>query len=245
MLGEAIVLDLGDIGRQASRIKEQAEQRAREIEADARARADALTQGAQERGFEQGIGEGRQRGYEQGLEQGRDEAFATMQPQLEQTQQAWSDAATRFEQIRETLHNDARQAVLDLSLRLAEKVIQRTIDIDPTVVVDQVSAALAHVLGAYDVMVRIHPEDRPVMEQATPDLLVEFSQLQHITLVEDDNIRRGGCIVSYGQGRIDATLDTQLRRIVELMIPAADESSPTVDFDPDEAPGEQEDEATT
>ncbi len=245
MLGDAIVLDLSDIGHQASRIKEQAERRAREIEADARARADAMTMGAEERGFEQGVAEGKQRGYEQGLKQGREEAFAQMQPQLEQVQQSWSEVAARFEQIRETLHNDARQALLELSLRLAEKVIQRTIDVDPTVVVDQVSAALAHVLGAYDVAVRIHPHDRPMMEQATPHLLAEFSQLKHIALVDDDNIRPGGCIVSYGQGQIDATLDTQLRRIVDLMVPVPDESSATVDFDPDQPQDEQEGESTT
>jgi flagellar assembly protein FliH len=245
MLGDAIVLDLGDIGQQASRIKEQAERRARQIEADARARADELTMGAEERGFEKGVAEGKQRGYEQGLKQGRDEAFAQMQPQLEQVQKTWSDVAGRFEQIRESLHNDARQALLELSLRLAEKVIQRSIDVDPTVVVDQVSAALAHVLGAYDVSVRIHPQDRPIMELATPDLLTEFSQLKHIALVDDDNIRPGGCIVNYGQGQIDATLDTQLRRIVELMVPAPDEASGTVDFDPDQPQDEQEGESAT
>jgi len=67
--------------------------------------------------------------------------------------------------------------------------------------------------------VRINPQDRPVLEGAMPQLVAEFSHLKNIRLVDDPEIGAGGCVLVYGQGQIDSTIDTQLRRVVELMLP--------------------------
>jgi flagellar biosynthesis/type III secretory pathway protein FliH len=120
---------------------------------------------------------------------------------------------------------------------LAEKLVHRVIQIDPTVIVDQVANALAHVLQTMDVTVRVSPADRPVLEEAMPELLAEFGHLKHVRIVDDPEITPGGCIVSYGQGQIDTTLDTQLTRLVELMLPA-DHAVPNPNAAPPEEPTE-------
>ena len=47
----------------------------------------------------------------------------------------------------------------------------------------------------------------------------EFRGLEHVHLVDDASVTPGGCVVTSGQGVIDAQIDTQLRRIVELLVP--------------------------
>ena len=68
------------------------------------------------------------------------------------------------------------------------------------------------VLSAHDASVCIHPVDRPMLENALPDLLKELATLEHIELVDDEAITPGGCVVAFGQGRIDATIERQLQR---------------------------------
>ena len=109
--------------------------------------------------------------------------------------------------------------MLDLSLAMAQKLVHRVVEIDRSVVIEQVAQALACVLRPMDVSVRIHPDDRDAIQEAMPQLMAEFPQLKRVHLVEDAAVGRGGCVMQYGQGRVDATVQTQLRRVVELMVP--------------------------
>ena len=215
----AVVLDLADVAEQAARIRDAADQQARRVIADAQAAAETLAADAGERGFEQGCAAGLEQGLAEGREQGAAEAMTQASEQLAQIQQSWLQTAGQLESHLAVMQREAGDAVLEFAVRLGDKLVQRIVEVDPTVIVDQLATALGSVLSAHDVTVRISPDDRPVLEAALPDLLATFERFEHIRLVDDAAIARGGCVVSYGQGRIDAQLDTQLRRIVEAILP--------------------------
>ena len=228
MLREAVVLDLGDIARQAARIEAAAQTKAAQIEKVARDRAAKLIENAGAEGFEQGKEAGFEAGVVEGRSQGRGDALKEAQAELERLQSTWAETCAKLESHLQLVEREARQSVLELALRLAEKIVHRTVQVDDSVVVDQVTGALAHALGDYEVSVRISPQDRPTLDAALPKLLDEFGRFQSVKLVEDENIRRGGCELTFGQGQVDASLDTQLRRVVELLMPEpeADQPSP-------------------
>ena len=219
LLKSAIVLDLGDLAQQAEKIRAAAEAQAGEIIAQAGAEAQQMIANAKGQGFEAGQAEGLQAGREQGRQQGRAEALAQVAEQLQALQQNWTAALQDWETRKQELHRQAQQAVLELALALAEKVVRRRVEVDPTVIVAQVTQALAHVLQPTDVTVRICIQDRPLLEEALPRVLAMFPQLQHLQLVDDPAVNRGGCVLSYDQGRIDARIETQLQRMVELLLP--------------------------
>lgn len=216
----AIVLDLGDIGRQAEKLRADAKAKARSIIEQAQVKADALIAEGHEKGFEQGRAAGLEQGIAEGREQGHAEALGQMTEQLTRMQTSWGESLASWETARSALEADARQTVVRFAVRFAEMLVHRIAQVDDTVIVDQVAAALAHVLRPTDVTVRICPEDRTVIEQALPDLLARFEHLSHIHLVDDATLSPAGCVISYGQGRIDASIKTQLERIVELMLPS-------------------------
>jgi len=218
-LKDAIVLDLGDVGKQAERMREQARRDAERITKDAEQRAQQLIDGAEAKGHEQGYNAGYEEGLEKGREQGRAEALEQMQAQLQQLSDAWTNAAQQWQQQCDQLEREAQQGVLELAVKVAQKLVHRTVELDETVVVDQVSSALSHVLRPLDVTVRINPDDRPVLEQALPQLEQQFSHLPRIALADDQSLERGGCVLSFGQGQVDASLETQVSRIVRAMLP--------------------------
>jgi flagellar assembly protein FliH len=216
---EAIVLDLGDIGAQAARIRAAAETQASKIIAEAQAKSESLADQLHQEAEKQGYSDGLEKGLAEGREQGRAEALAESSEQLRQLSAAWSQVATEWEQQRIDMEREARQAVLEFALAAAEKIVHRVIEVDESVVVDQAAQALSLVLSAHDASVRIHPVDRPMLEDAMPELIKELASLEHIELVDDETITPGGCIVAFGQGRIDATVERQLQRLVDLILP--------------------------
>ncbi len=217
---DAIVLDMSDLRAQADRIKSAAEAEAQRILAEARVTAADLAASAEAASRQKGHEQGLQQGLEEGRKAGHAEALSRAGAQLTQIQKSWVDAAGSWDAQRDAMEREAADSLLRLALVFAEKVVRRTVAVDPQVVVRQLADALTYVLRPCEVKVAVHPEDRPALEQAMPQLLAGLTHLKHVHLVDDASIARGGCVVAYGQGRIDATVDTQLRRLVEMMLPA-------------------------
>jgi len=216
---DAIVLDLGDLGRQAARLRMVAEDKAASIVTEAELKAKDLIAGAEQIGLEQGKAAGIEQGLAEGREQGREEALAEFREQFAQLHAAWSDVAEQWDAQTKGMAIEARQIVTEFALKMGERLVHRVIEVDPSVVIDQVAGALALVLRPLDVSVRVNPSDLTVISQALPQLLEEFDHLEHIHLAEDADVSAGGCLVSYGQGQIDATIETQIRRVVDLILP--------------------------
>ncbi len=242
---DAIVLDLGDLGRQAARIRMAAEDQAGKIITAAERKAKEIIAAAEKTGFEEGQVAGFDQGLKDGREQGRQEALAEYREQLDQLQAAWSDVATQWDAQTKSMTIEARQVILEFALNMAERLVHRVIEVDPSVVVDQVAGALALVLKPMDVSVSVHPSELPVISEALPQLMAEFDHLEHIHLTEDAQISPGGCVVSYGQGQIDATIEKQIQRVVDLILPPDERQSqqPVDTFDqlpPQQAPDEQD-----
>jgi flagellar assembly protein FliH len=217
---DAVVLDLGDLGRQAARLRMVAEDKAASIITEAELKAKELVTGAEQIGLEQGKAAGYEKGLEEGRELGREQALDQFREQFAQLHAAWSDVAEQWDAQTKGMAIEARQVVAEFALKMAERLVHRVIEVDPSVVVDQVAGALALVLRPMDVSVRVSPSDLALISQALPQLLAEFDHLEHIHLTEDAHVSSGGCLVSYGQGQIDATIETQIRRVVDLILPA-------------------------
>lgn len=232
---EAIVLDLGDIGAQAARIRAAAETQASKIISEAQAKSESLADELHDQAQKQGYADGLEKGIAEGREQGRAEALAQSSEQLQQLSAAWSQVANDWEQQRTDMEREARQAVLSFALSAAEKIVHRVIEVDESVVVDQAAQALSLVLSSHNANVCIHPVDRPMLEDALPDLIKELASLEHIELIDDESITPGGCVVAFGQGRVDATIERQLQRLIDLILP----EPPEVELDEPDAAASQ------
>ena len=219
VMKEAIVLDMGDLRREAARLLSEARARSRQVEEEAKQEANRISTAAYELAFAEGKVRGNEEGAAEGAEEGRARAFQEWTEKLESLEEAWIRAARSWESQRERIDREARQAVLEFAVLLAGKVVHRVIEVDHEVVVDQVKAALDHVLQPLDVAIRINGDDRPVLDRAMPELVRQIGGLEHVQLVDDPSVDRAGCIVQYGEGRIDATVAAQLRRLVETVVP--------------------------
>lgn len=220
LLKEAIVLDLGDLSRQAQALQESAQARARQLVSEAQNEAQRMVKSAQGQGFAQGRDEGHAQGLEEGRREGHAQALRQTAAELESLRTSLSAMLAQLEKQRQDWERDARMAVLQVALKLGEKVVQRIVEVDPAVAADALADALAQVMTPMDITVRVCPQDHAALAEALPRLQADFPRLRNLRLVEDAALGRGGVTVSYGQGVIDATVETKLRRVAELLLPA-------------------------
>jgi flagellar assembly protein FliH len=229
-LKEAIVLDMGDLARQAEQILESARADAAQILDRAKAQANAMIDAADERGYSAGFERGRVEGLDAGQREGEQTALLQRTTQIDQLVERWSAALKSWDDRRSIMIQEAHDDILRFAIEVARKVVQRTVQADPSIVRDQLSAALALLGRPTAVKVTVHPEDRLLVEQILPGLLEKLSSAAHASIAVDDLIMRGGCIVAADGGRVDATIDTQLQRIAEALVPQGS-SPPQMDAD--------------
>jgi flagellar assembly protein FliH len=225
LLKEAIVLDMGDLARQAERILQNAGAEARQILDRAHGESQALISNADQRGHAEGFERGYAEGVDAGEKQGAQQAFAQRNAQIDQLTSQWNVALQTWNQQRAAMLQEARDDILRFAFEVARQVVHRTVHADSSIVADQVAAALALLSRPTAIKVTIHPQDRPLVEQILPDLLAKLSSTVHATFATDEALVRGGCIVATEGGRVDASIETQLARIAEALIPQA--SSPS------------------
>ncbi len=224
----AVVLDLGDLQRQAELLARQAREQAEAIIDQARHERARILAGAAEQGRAEGFARGVEEGRRTGVEQSLTTALAEHQQKLEAIEASWSTVLAEFAAQRDALIQAANREVVTLAIRIAERVIKRSVDMDPGVVADQVAAALGVIVRPTEVVISIHPDDRPIVERSLPGLLAAMSAIRHAEIMEDKSIARGGCVIRTrgngsasdpGGGEVDARLATQLDRIVAALLP--------------------------
>jgi type III secretion protein L len=118
---------------------------------------------------------------------------------------ARADAAT----TRRESHAELRA----LSVKIAEKLLGRTLSLEPAAVVDVAAEALTHAGEPRALKLRCHPDDLELLERGRPRLLERCRSASVLRIEADEQIGRGGCIVESELGVVDARLTVQLDAI--------------------------------
>jgi len=221
---DAVVLDLGDLAKQADQLKQAAKAQAVAITQQAQEEAQKLVSEGEAKGFEKGHAEGVEQGLVEGRKEGARQALDEAASAYDLLVNQWGQKLDELDQSVRGVQEQSADAVLSFALAFAEKVTKRQIEVDQEAVLPQLEQALAAVLRPVAVTVRANPQDRPLLDDAAPKLVQRFEQVEHLQFIDDDTIERGGCSVTYGRGQVDATIKTQMDRIAALVVGGLDDT---------------------
>lgn len=172
----------------------QAQQRAIELISDAAANAQEIEDAARATGFESGQADGQAAA---GAEV--EEMLATMRGLVD---------VARAE--RHKIIAGAEPEILRLAMLLAEKIVHQQISLDPGVVVSMARAAIARLVNRETVTVRVNPADIETVRDHK-DRMMANTDVEHLRVVEDQRVDRGGVVMETESGTIDAKIATQIR----------------------------------
>ena len=100
-----------------------------------------------------------------------------------------------------------------LAVRIAEKLLGKTLSLQPEAVVDLAAEALTHAGEPRALRLRCHPDDLDLLERGRPRLLDRCRSAGVLRIEADEEIPRGGCVVESELGIVDARLGVQLDAI--------------------------------
>lgn len=116
--------------------------------------------------------------------------------------------------LRDNMVRQTERELVQLSVAIARRVLQREITVDP-----ELTAALAHIAlerlgGASPATVRLHPDDYAIVMsgQVTP-----LSGRQ-VEIRPDPAVARGGCLVESEFGFINASVEAQVDEIARAVL---------------------------
>jgi flagellar assembly protein FliH len=160
-----------------------------------------------------GHAEGFQAGMEQGKNQGRDEALAAVAEQVKELIARWSQTLEVVHQNLPAHLADAKMDVVRLALAVAARVTHaealRNRQVAPAVVEE----SLRMLTAARRVQIAVNPGELELLQGFLPVLTVTLQSIEDVKLVPDAAVTPGGCMLAFGEGEIDARLETQLTRI--------------------------------
>jgi flagellar assembly protein FliH len=215
----ASAFSMADIEKQARNILVRARQQADQVLAEAQREGEELREQARMQGARAGYSEGLARGRSEGAAAGQEQALGEHREHLTALVAALTAAAEELNASRMALEAGVVREVVDLAVKIAERVAKRLGVIYPEVLAGNVGEALKLVVGMHKLRIAIHPTQRATLGEALPQLKLEFPTLDHVELVEDPSVAPGGCRLLTRQGSVDATLDEQISRIATELVP--------------------------
>lgn len=125
----------------------------------------------------------------------------------------WNEMLAAARQSRDDYIARNEPALLQLAVRIAEKLIGEELSASPEKIVTVVREALCSVARAKSVVLQLHPADAAVLEEHMSVLRGAAGPKREIEIVSNASLARGDCVIESDIGIIDARLETQLRNM--------------------------------
>ena len=172
----------------------QAETKARELISAAQMRIAQMEEDARANGHEQGYGDG------------KSAAEAELSPVITTIRELIESIRAQ----RSAIMTSAEPELTRLAMAIAERIVHGELVTNPNVIVENVRQALTRLVSREVVTLRVNPVDLDMIRQHR-DEIIAAGDVEHLRIVEDQRIERGGVIVETDAGTIDSKISTQLR----------------------------------
>ncbi len=164
----------------------------------------------------------RRRAREEGREEGRQAGMEQAMREYEDVLGIMARTADAIVSQADALVRAGERDIARLAVAVAGKVIRRSVEQDPEIVLEMARAAISQTEGARSVVLRVSPKDMELVLSAHHELVKSSPDLRNLKVMEDPRIERGGCVVEMEVGHVDARIDEQLSEIERVFMEEAD-----------------------
>lgn len=151
----------------------------------------------------------------------RDEVFAKAKEEAQADVQARAaEELAKAKMQAGTILADAEKDILDLALKIAAKVIGRDLEREPDVLAEIVATATEAARSSKSMILRVNPDDGRLLREKRPRLMELVGRAVDISIRDDADVEKGGCVIQTEFGVIDGQLRTQFEMLRNVLMPA-------------------------
>ncbi len=155
------------------------------------------------------VEQARKEGFSKGFAEGEEEGAAQYQAAINNINILAEQARTEYDATIEK----SEQAILELAIHTAEKIMKQTLTEDPGAFLYIVKAAIKELKDQSVISIYLHPENYQHVVEQKDELERILEHETRLSIYIKQEIARGGCIIEHPFGKIDAGIDTQLEEI--------------------------------
>ena len=180
---------------------------------------EGFAQGKEE-GFSKGYSEGREQGYQdgqnQGLAEGKKQGLVDGQAELTERLAKLTQLLDQLQQPLAAIDAQVQQQLLQLSLAMAQAVINVEVATNPKVILQAIAEATAALpLQSSQLLIKVHPEDLALVQQSYGEEELTKRQWQ---LRAEPLLERGGCVVESSLSSVDRSVSQRVQSSLEHFI---------------------------
>jgi flagellar assembly protein FliH len=150
------------------------------------------------------------KGYAQGERAGAEAAATRAEGMLRRLKDTLEELTTLRADM---LHRTERQ-IVQLSLAIARRVVQRELSLDRAVLVGMARAAIDRLGDHASATIRLHPDDYAAVASSLPPA----DEQPHVRVEPDAVVSRGGCFVQSDFGFMDVTPAAQFEELARALL---------------------------
>ena len=146
-------------------------------------------------------------GYQAGLEQAQTDI------------NEMKEALSQFVNAKQEVFDTIAPQLLELSVDIAKKIINKEIEQSPQVLFNTIVDVLKNSLSKEEtkVTLRVNPAEVHEVKQAIPELIDLAGIDTKVVVLSDDEVTEGGCQVTTTNGIVDATLESRIGVVTQAL----------------------------
>ena len=145
-------------------------------------------------------------GYETGLNEVKND--------IEKVKESIADFLNAPQQVYDSIAPD----ILDISLDIAKKIIKKEITDNPEIILDNIKDIMKGLSKEESkITLKVNPAQAAMLKADVPEVANSLGLEAKIYIIPDESVMEGGCLVTTTNGVIDATIESQLAIISQVL----------------------------
>lgn len=164
----------------------------------------------------------KEQGYKEGLELGKKESLDKYKQLLQEANSIIQAATNDYNKILD----ESDQTIAQLAVYIAEKIMKQSISNQPEQFLNIVKAAITEIKNQSTISIYLHPANYKTVIEQKEELKTVINGDAKISVYIDQGLRENSCLIEHPLGQVDASVDTQLEEIRNVLMEIAKESTP-------------------
>lgn len=151
--------------------------------------------------------------YEKGFSQGERDGLEFGRRRAEIFLQQFKNLLEELDKTIKIFYKQCEDDLIYLMFTILRKILHNELFLNENVVIETLKETLKLVVDRQKIIVHLNPVDFQYLTSPTVGIHFLKDDFEGVKLLEDPNITRGGCVIETSFGDIDATIESQLKKV--------------------------------
>lgn len=170
---------------------------------------------------QQYINQAQEEGYKKGFDLGKQESINQYKTLLTEANNIVKSATTDYHATIE----QSDETILELAIRVAEKIIKKELRENPELFNSIVSTAIKEIKDQSSLTIYVHPSNYELVIQQKDEIDRLVGKDINVSVYINEDLNEDSCLIEHPFGRIDASVDTQLQELRRILLEVSMENS--------------------